>query len=269
MNIGGVDVGPGHPAYVIAEIGSNHDGDLSRALELIDTAADCGADCAKFQLYRADKLYPGTITPGAIPDEWLPELQAASHRAGIEFMCSVFCSETLAAYMEIEPAAIKIASPEALNTRLLAACLETDLPLIISTGAMTEEQLRDLAHLLPARRVALLHCVSAYPPQFGELNLRVIGNMGDWYEAPVVVGFSDHTLDELHVPTLAVAVGASIIEKHLTYSRAADGPDHPFALEPAQFEDMVDAIREVETMLGDGVKRVMPSEDPTDRRQAA
>ncbi len=267
MNIGGVDIGPGHPTYVIAEIGSNHDGDLQRALELIDFAADCGADCAKFQLYRADKLYPGKVTPGAIPDEWLPLLKAACHEAGIEFMCSVFCLETLEAYMAVEPAAIKIASPEATNRDLISAVCDMGLPLLVSTGAMIDRQVWKLGRLLNWRKAvfALLHCISAYPARVSELNLNAMKQL---YLETGIVGLSDHSENTLAAP-IAVALGASIIEKHLTYSRTAEGPDHPFAFEPYQFEMMVDAIRLTELMLGDGVKRVMPSEDPTDRRQAA
>lgn len=266
MNIGGVTIGPGNSTYVIAEIGSNHDGDLDRARELICDAAEAGADCAKFQLYRADKLYPGTVTAGAIPDEWLPELKSACHEAGVEFMCSVFCEETLAAYMRVAPAAIKIASPEATNLRFIRACTRAGLPLLVSTGAMTSWQVDDTVDFLAPSGAVLLHCVSAYPASVAELNLAAIPAMVERYQFRV--GFSDHTLDDVTVPSLAVAAGACIIEKHLTWSRDAEGADHPFALEPAEFSSMVSAIRETETIMGDGVKRVQPSEDATDRRAA-
>lgn len=270
MKIGGVQIGSSHQTYVIAEIGGNHDGSLARAFELIRAAANAGADCAKFQLYRSHKLYPGRDTPGAIPDEWLPELKAACHEDGIEFMCSVFCEETLDAYLLVQPAAVKIASPEALNSPLLRAAAVTGLPLIVSTGAMTKEQVT--AMVWETRRrycgLALLHCVSTYPVRdYAELNLNAIGVLAREWRIPV--GFSDHTEDEITVPQLAVAAGACILEKHLTYDRNADGPDHGFALEPGDFEVMVTVIRQAEDMLGDGVKRVMASEDPTDRRQAA
>lgn len=268
MKIGGVPIGPGHPTYIIAEVGSNHDGDLDRARELIGDAAEAGADCAKFQLYRADKLYPGTVTPGAVPDEWLPELKSACHEAGVEFMCSIFCFDTLAAYMRVAPAAIKIASPEATKTGLLMVARDMGVPVLASTGAMTLSQVKAAASTLRymSGDFALLHCVSAYPASLSELNLGAIRTIEHACRVPV--GFSDHTLDDVTVPSLAVAAGACIIEKHLTWSRDAVGADHPFALEPAEFAAMVEAIRETERIMGDGVKRVQPSEDATDRRAA-
>jgi N,N'-diacetyllegionaminate synthase len=267
MKIGNTPIGHGEPVYVIAEIGSNHDNDLDQAKQLIQTAADAGADAAKFQLYRADKLYPGQITPGALDDVWLPELKTTCHEAGIEFLCSIFCTETLAAYLEVQPAAIKIASPEASNLDLLRACAETGLPLIVSTGAMDWTMLDRSVDVLGNADVVLLHCVSAYPAPPEHLNLRAILSLSKRYNVPV--GFSDHTLGSQGVSVAAVALGACVIEKHLTLDRNLEGPDHPFALEPDEFRQMVDAIRQTEQMLGDGVKRVMPSEDPTDRRQTA
>jgi N,N'-diacetyllegionaminate synthase len=272
VNIGNTLIGHGEPVYVIAEIGSNHDGDLDQAKRLIHVAADAGADAAKFQLYRADKLYPGTITPGALPDQWLPLLKTACHEAGIEFLCSIFCAETLAAYLEVQPAAIKIASPEATNLDLLADAARTGLPLIISTGATTWDDLEQLEDTLSDHALdplgfadhVLLHCVSAYPADPAQLNLRAIAEMAETYYVPV--GFSDHTL-RTEPAVAAVAAGACMIEKHLTLDRNLEGPDHPFALEPDEFADMIDSIRQVEQMLGDGNKRVMPSEDPTDRRE--
>jgi N,N'-diacetyllegionaminate synthase len=271
MKIGSTPIGPVQPVYVIAEIGSNHDGNLDQAKQLIQIAADAGADAAKFQLYRADKLYPGQITPGALDDNWLPELKTTCQDEGIEFLCSIFCTDTLAAYLEVRPAAIKIASPEATNLNLLRACAETGLPLIISTGAMDWTMLdRTFAtltrdRLADADYFAFLHCVSAYPASGADLNLAVIPAMAQRYGCPV--GFSDHSFT-LYNATVAVALGASVIEKHLTPDRSLPGPDHHFASEPDEFSKMVDGIRKVESVLGDGDKRVMPSEDPTDRRTA-
>jgi N,N'-diacetyllegionaminate synthase len=264
VEIGGTKVGPGEPVYVIAEIGSNHDGSLERAFRLVEAAADAGADAAKFQFFRADKLYPGTITAGAIPDGWLPLLKYACHEAGVEFICSVFDLETLAVYAQLQPAAVKIASPEALNAGLLDAAASTGLPLLVSTGAMTREQVHGLAGVLAHVPVVLLHCVSSYPAPLGELNLSVIPRLARYG----LVGLSDHSLEPCLAPVVAVALGACVVEKHLTLDRRLAGPDHGFALEPGEFRMMVDAVRNVPAVLGDGVKRVMPSEDATDRRAA-
>ncbi len=160
--------------------------------------------------------------------------------------------------------------------QLIKAAIKTGLPLIISTGAMAQPQVDVLSWWLGGmgifQGVALLHCVSAYPADPDELNLRAIREMQSRYEPRLsaqfsAVGFSDHT-SEIDVPALAVAAGACVIEKHLTLDRSWTGPDHSFALEPDDFTSMVRNVRSVETMLGDGVKRVQPSEDPTDRRAA-
>lgn len=265
LKIGGRAIGARHSPYVIAEIGSNHDGDLGRAFKLIDVAAQCGADAAKFQYYRADKLYPGQHTPGAIPGWWLLELQEHARSRGIEFLASVFCIETLESYMLIDPPAIKIASPEAQHYELLHCAASMGLPLIVATGACTWTDVDAVARIVTGPLV-LLHCVSAYPAPPGEMNLRAIEQMAERYRCPV--GLSDHTLHG-PAPATAVALGATVIEKHLTTDRRLAGADHPFALEPAEFAAMVADVREAWGMLGDGVKRVTASEDPLDRRVAA
>lgn len=265
VRVGLADIGPGQPVYVIAEIGSNHDDDLEQAKLLIRIAADCGANAAKFQLYRADELYPGHTTPHAVPDEWLPVLKQEAHEHGLEFLCSVFSRETLNAYMVIEPAAVKIASPEATNRTLLRAAAETGLPVIVATGATTIGQVEQ-ARAIVGSNLILLHCVSAYPAPASEMNLNVIREMQERCRVPV--GLSDHTLERV-VSELAVAAGASVIEKHLTLDRTLPGPDHGFSLEPRDFKAMVRSVRFVEAVMGDGVKRPKPSEDVTDRRQAA
>lgn len=266
VTIGSRTIGPSHPTYIIAEIGSNHDGDLDTAKRLIQTASRCGADAAKFQLYREHDLYPGQSTPGAIPDGWLPELQRACRDSGVEFICSVFSLETLAAYLSVGPAALKIASPESHNRELLVAAGRSDLPLIIATGASDNTDVTRAVLAVITRQLILLHCVSAYPASMQEMNLACIPRMAERYRCPV--GLSDHSLERC-VAEYAVAAGACVIEKHLTPDRNLPGPDHPFALEPRDFRAMVKAVRQVERIMGDGVKRVQPSEDATDRRAAA
>lgn len=261
MNIGTHRIGV-DPPYVIAEIGSNHQDDLDMAFRLIDMAAEQGADAAKFQLYRADKLYPGTITPGAIPDSWLPQLKDRCASAHIDFVCSVFCLETLNAYMQLDPVAVKIAAPEATHYNLVRAAVETGVATLISTGATTWADLDGLPPLHD--HAALLHCVSAYPAPPDEMNLTVLPLLRTAYGCPV--GLSDHTLHPTVAPVAAVALGASIIEKHVTFDRQSVGPDHAFAVEPAELGLLVDAVYTAWLMLGDGVKRVSASEDPKDRR---
>jgi sialic acid synthase SpsE len=180
----------------------------------------------------------------------------------------VFCLETLAAYEQIDPLAVKTASPEATNEELLEAA--SGLPMLVSTGALNwggTDRVNVVLRALGAD-YALLHCVSAYPAEPEHLNLAVIPRMMDRYRVPI--GLSDHSDgDEPDLaPVLAIGAGASVIEKHITLSRAGDGPDHSFALESWEFKLMVDEIRLSEYFMGDGVKRVQPSEDATDRRAA-
>lgn len=261
MNIGDHKVGVDAP-YVIAEIGSNHGGDLNEARRLIWLAADSGADAAKFQFFRGEKLYPGSFTEGAIPDEWLTLLRHECDTAAVHFICSVFCHETLDTYLRTDPVAVKIAAPEGTNYELVNAASESGVPLLISTGAMTWADLDDMPML--HHQTALLHCVSSYPAPPDQMNLNVIPRMRAEYHRHV--GLSDHTMNPSVAPVAAVALGASIIEKHFTADRNAVGPDHPFALEPDEFAEMAAAVRAAWSMLGDGDKRVMDSEDAEDRR---
>ncbi len=249
---------------VIAEIGGNHDGSPDRAYMLIEAAAAAGADAVKFQLFNPDTLYPGKRTEGSIPARWLRPLSSFCESQGVVFGCSVFDVETLEQYLEIDPAWVKIASPEATNRVLLQAAANSGVPLLVSTGAMDEEMVDDTMDVLSGSEVTLLHCVSAYPADPLEMNLAAIGAMRDRYDVPV--GLSDHTTNFFEVPMLAVAAGAAVIEKHLTLNKQSPGADHSFALDQFEFATMVAGIRVAESVLGDGVKVVQPSEDPTDRR---
>ncbi len=251
---------------VIAEIGGNHDGSLGQAFRLIDEAAVAGADAVKFQLFNPDMLYPGKHTEGSIPAAWLGPLDEHCDERGIMFGCSVFDLETLRIYAELGPSWVKIASPEATNLILVGAAARV-APLFLSTGAMDWAMLDRTMSILGEVDVTLLHCVSAYPAEAREMNLGVMQEMLFRYDVyNIDVGLSDHTTDDTIVPSFAVAAGATVIEKHFTLDRRSPGADHSFALEPRQFRSMVSNIRFAEEVLGDGVKVVQPSEDPTDRR---
>lgn len=266
MRIGKHPIGPEHQPYVIAEIGSNHGGDLREAIEYIKRAAWCGADAAKFQLFHPERLYPGQWTPGAIDEAWLPELDAACKASSVDFLCSVFDRDTLNAYLEVDPVAVKIASAESHDLALLDEVGATNRPVLVATGASTWSDVDKIAVTLADDDLVLLHCTSAYPAPDVEANVFVVRQLADDFLVPV--GLSDHTLHG-PAPALAVALGACVIEKHLTFNRTLPGPDHGFALEPGEFRQMVGDVRRVRALLGDGVKRVTASEDPTDRRVAA
>lgn len=301
VSIGGRLVGDGNPVYVIAEAGSNHNGDLQIAKELVRRAAAAGVDAVKFQLFRADGVYPpnaGVVDmPGGPADisevfaefelspEWLDELAAVARDEGIAFLCSAFDEPTLAAVEAVDPEALKIASPELNHLPLLRQAAKTNRPLVCSTGLATladiDESLAVIREEAPDAAIVLLQCVSAYPLPPEESNLRVMETYRRTFGLPS--GLSDHTAEPLRTPAIAGAAGACMIEKHFTLDRTAVGPDHPFAIEPDELESLVRVLREldgfgpeermawvrreygddeVERILGSPHKEIQPSELP-------
>lgn len=259
-------VGDDAPTYVIAEIGSNHDGSLDEGIRLIEAAAAAGADCVKFQSYRAETLvapdHPGraTLERLSLPSAWYPDLKAAADRCGIHFTSSPFDLDALREIVAAGVPAIKIASGELTYRDLLEAAAATGLPLIVSTGAAylgeVDEAMRTMRSA-GADQIALLHCASAYPATYAAANVRAVATLRVVFGVPV--GFSDHTPG--HAAALAaVALGGRLIEKHITFDRSRPGPDHSFALTIDEFADMVTNIRALEASLGSGVKEPGDSE---------
>ncbi len=293
MRIGGRDLGPGAPCLVVAEAGSAHGGDLARGLELIEAAAQAGAGAVKFQIIFADEIvHPRTGTirlpGGEVPiyerfrqlerdEAFYARLKEAAGRRGLLFLASVFGPRSLALLRRLGAEAVKIASPELNHLPLLDLVAASGLPAILSTGVSTLEDIRRALSRCPGS--ALLHCVTAYPAPESQYNLRLIPVLGDGFGVPV--GVSDHSLDPLLVPAAAAALGACLVEKHLTLARSGGGLDDPIALEPPAFSSMVRGLRElqglggeaalaqlaerygrkrVQQALGDGVKRLAPAE---------
>jgi N-acetylneuraminate synthase len=269
-------VGPGEPCYVIAEAGSNHNGDLETAYRLIDAAAKAGADAAKFQLFRARTLYPRSaggadylqasksiyeiIADLEIPDDWIPKLAAHCASRGIDFLCTPF-DESAADLIQPFVPAIKIASYEMTHLPLVRHCARKGKPLIVSTGtANLDEVLATVAAIrgVGNESLVLLQCTASYPAPLEAANLRALITLREVTGLPT--GLSDHTRDPLVAPIAAVALGASVIEKHFTMSRALPGPDHQYALEPHELEVMVRGIRGAEAALGSGRKEVQAVE---------
>ena len=248
-------------AFIIAELGVNHDGLFSHAQLLVHAAHAAGADAVKVQTYSPELLDP----PGPRRDmlkrlmlsrEAHFELKEYAEKLGLEFLSTPFDVPSLRFLVdELKVKTLKIASGNLDNEPLLEAAAESGCRLIISTGGVG---MRDILRVADKIRGACwLHCVSAYPVPRDRIGLLALSNMrrSFHYDAPEhEVGFSDHTTSLL-IPALAVAMGATIIEKHLTLDRNADGPDHKASLEPEQFRIMVDNIREAELAMGDGVKR--------------
>jgi sialic acid synthase SpsE len=282
IEIAGRPVGPGHPCYVIAEAGSNHNRDLATARELIDVAARAGADAVKFQTYRAEGMY-SRRTPNPsyldqkhllkeqesvwelikrveIPWEWHEELAGFAASAGLHFMSTPFEEAAVDVLESVHVPAYKIASYEINHLPLIEHCARTGKPLLISTGMASLgdiERALDTANSAGCQDVVLLHCAINYPPRFEDLNLNAIRTLATAFKVPV--GWSDHTLGH-SADVAAVALGACMVEKHYTTSRDQAGPDHGFALEPDELKAMVDAIRETEAALGTSVKRMTEAE---------
>lgn len=273
---GGRQVGEGQPCFVIAEAGSNHNGSLDQALRLIDVAADAGADAIKFQLFRADRLYPRSagvsgylhsdkaiydlIAEMEMPYDWLPVLAEASRARGLLFLASSFDEES-ADRLEPFVDVFKIASYEMTHLPLVDHVARKGRPVIISTGTAALAEVAETVDAFLAtgnQTLALLQCTAAYPAPLEALNLRTIATMRQAFGVPV--GLSDHSRDALVAPMAAVAAGASVLEKHFTLSRWLPGPDHGFAVEPSELKELVQRVRQVEAALGCRDKQPHPVE---------
>jgi len=268
-------IGPGEPVFIIAEAGSNHNGNLEQAKKLIDVAAEAGADAVKFQVYNADTLYardtpafPGEEEPPydvvkrcELPRSWLPELAAYACKRGLVFLATPFDYEAVDELDVLGVAAFKWASSEINDLPMLKYAAAKRKPIILSTGM---SDLADVQEAVDAVRstgnnaIILLHCVALYPAPIDQVNLRAMDTLRDAFHLPV--GFSEHTLG-FTAPIAAVARGACVIEKHFTLDRRLEGPDHKFALEPHELKALVQAIREVEACLGQPLKKPTPGEE--------
>lgn len=273
IKIGGRLVGDGHPAYIIAEIGVNHNGILEYAFELIDASVRAGADAVKFQKRNLQKLYPKKYLQNANVGEknlnyLLPILQQVElsdgdyfklveycQQKGITFMCSAFDADSADFIDQLGVPAFKVASADMINFPLLDHLAKKSKPLIVSTGMSRMEEVEATVKFLQGRDVefALLHCNSAYPAAFEDINLRFMQRLREF---GVPVGYSGHERG-ISVSTVASALGASIIERHITLDRTMDGPDHAASLEPHGFRKMVRDIRQVAEALGTGEEKFM------------
>ncbi|MGE4242763.1 N-acetylneuraminate synthase [Ramlibacter sp.] len=272
--------------FVIAEAGVNHNGDMALAMRLCDAAKDAGADAVKFQTFRAEDLVvPGAPTAGyqarqtGEQDQFAMlrklELTQAQHidlrdhcaRIGIEFFSTPFSLDAVAMLVALGVKRMKMPSGELTHRALIEAAAATRLPLLLSTGMANLDEVGEALRWVRAARgslddVCVMHCTSAYPAPDDTLNLHAMQTLAR--EFGVAVGYSDHSLG-IEASLAAVALGARVIEKHLTLDNALPGPDHAASLEPDAFGRMVQGIRRIEPMLGDGVKARRPEEEDTAR----
>lgn len=260
-----------HPVYVIAELSANHGHKLDEALRLVHAAHDAGADAIKLQTYLPGTLTinsnrpwfqigKGTLWEGKnlyqlyeeayTPWEWTKEIMSLASSLGMHCFSTPFDTTAVDYLEKLDMPAYKIASFEVIDLPLLKAIARTDRPVIMSTGMASLAEIDEAVTTLRnhgTKELALLKCTSAYPSLPGDMNLRTIPHLAQAFDVPV--GLSDHTMD-VAVPVAAVALGACIIEKHLTMDRSVPGPDSPFSLEPAEFKAMVAAVRTTSEALG-------------------
>ena len=268
ISVGGKHIGEEEPCFIIAEAGSNHNGNLEKAKELIDVAVAAKADAVKFQIYKADSLY-SRYTPEfsylkgqnvyelikdiETPREWLKELASYCEAKSIIFLATPFDFEAVDLLDKYVPA-FKIASFEIVDLELLQYAARKGKPMIISTGMANLGEIEDAINAIKSvgnDDIILLHCNSLYPTPVEVVNLKAMEAMRTAFKVPV--GFSDHTLG-IHIPVAAVAMGACVIEKHFTLDRTLPGPDHSFAIEPDELKEMVRCVRDVEKAKGKGIK---------------
>lgn len=269
--IGNRPIGPGHPTYIIAELSANHGQDFDLTVKIIHAMKEAGADAVKLQTYTADTMTiasdkppfvigGGTLWDGRtlhdlyqeayMPWDWQPKLKAITDSLGMDFFSTPFDATAVDFLESMNVPVHKIASFELVDLPLLRKIAATRKPIIMSTGMSTLEEISEALETLRAAGsgpVVLLKCTSAYPATPEEMDLATIQDMARRFDTPV--GLSDHTLGST-VAVAAVALGACVVEKHFTLSRATPGPDSAFSMEPAEFRQMVDAIRITEQALG-------------------
>ena len=270
MRIGNREIGGNAPAYIIAEMSANHAGNIENAKKIIHAAKEAGADCVKIQTYTADtltidcdkpyfhidegtwngenlyQLYQKAYTPW----EWQPELKKEAESIGLDFFSTPFDNTSVDFLEEMEIGFYKIASFEIVDIPLIKYVASKGKPIIMSTGMSTLAEIEDAVNAVRSQgnnQLALLRCASAYPAITDEMNLLTMKNMAEVFGVPV--GLSDHSMGSVGAVT-AVAMGASIIEKHFCLDRAIENPDSSFSMNPQEFAQMVKDIRQAEKAIG-------------------
>ncbi|MEI7670166.1 MAG: N-acetylneuraminate synthase [Pseudomonadota bacterium] len=267
---------------IIAEAGVNHNGDISLAKKLIDIAADAGADLVKFQTFKSSKLvtlsapkadYQSLLTGSSesqytmlnkleLTESMHHELIAHSHSKGIGFFSTGFDIESIDMLIRLGQERIKIPSGEITNLPLLRHVGKMNKEVILSTGMSDLGEVEKAIDILESsgtqkKKITVLHCTSAYPAPMIDINLLAMKTIQN--KLQIAIGYSDHS-EGIEISIAAVALGATIIEKHFTTNRNLPGPDHKTSLEPSELKSMISAIRNIESALGDGNKKLTPSE---------
>ena len=287
LRIADREIGEGRPCFVVAELSSNHQGDANVAARLIETAAICEVDAVKLQRrgdpsniltrealnapYVNERSFGSTYEAHRraleLPDEAWPKLQALAQARSLLFFATPYDPDSADFLARLHIPIVKVASCDVTNPPLLTAVARMGVPVFLSTGMSTEDEIDHAVRLIwrETTDLGLLHCISAYPTSNDEVNLRYMRRLGKRYDT--LVGFSDHTRG-IAIAVAAVTLGASVIEKHFTLDRSARGPDHASSLEPDGLRRLVRDIRNVEAALVVRPKAVLESERPVRARLA-
>lgn len=263
--------------FIIAEIGVNHNGSIELAKEMIKSASDCGVDAVKFQTFVSEDLvtedakkadYQNENTSEKTQFEMLKKLELTfddfkelkdyAFDNGVMFLSSPFDKKSVDLLENLDVPAYKLGSGELNNFELIDYVQKTGKPIIISTGMATLDEIKETYEFIDDKEnLIVLHCITGYPTSFEEANLNFIKTLQSELDSPI--GFSDHS-PGIELPIAAVALGACVVEKHFTIDKTLDGPDHKASLNPEEFKAMVDAIRNVEVAMGDGVRKFSENE---------
>ena len=281
IKIGNKLIGEEEPCFIVAEAGVNHNGSVELAKKLIDAAKDAGADAVKFQTWKTENIILEDVELAEyqkanieskesqfellkkmeLPYEWHFELKEYAERLGLIFFSTMEDRESVDFLIkELKIPLIKVGSGDLTNYLLLKYTARFGIPMVLSTGMATLGEIDEAVRTIFNEgndSIILLQCTTQYPCPYEDVNLRAMLSLKEAFKT--IVGFSDHSLG-IECAVAAVALGAKYIEKHFTLDRNLPGPDHKASLEPEEFKRMVDAIRNTEKALGDGIKRPMPSE---------
>ncbi len=275
-------VGEGHSCYIIAEIGSNFDGSLSKAKKSIRMAKECGADAAKFQTFITEELVSKkgfdkkvafqskwktsvweTYKKAEFPHKWHNELNEYAKKIGIHFFSSPWDFKSVDVLEKLNVPVIKVGSGDITYLEILKHIGLKGKPVILATGASTMSEIKNAVDAIRStgnQKIILMHSITQYPSPIEQANLKVLETLRKKFN--LNVGYSDHS-PGLLVPLASVALGATVIEKHFTLDTKAMGPDHPHSMNPKSFKEMVQNIRILEKSLGDGIKKIEPAEKET------
>lgn len=263
--------------FIIAEIGVNHNGDVNLAKNLIKSASECGVDAVKFQTFKSEDLVTQNTKTAKYQEkntnessqlemlkkleltfEDFKELKEYALKCNVMFISSPFDIKSVDLLEKLDVSLYKLGSGELNNFELIDYVQKTGKPIILSTGMATLDEIQETYDFIVNKdNLTILHCITGYPTSFEEANLNFIKTLQSKFNLPI--GFSDHS-PGIELPIAAVALGACVVEKHFTLDKDLEGPDHKASLNPKEFKAMVDAIRNVEVALGDGIRKFSENE---------